>query len=184
MFNARMRSATLGVALLFAGACSYLGYINFRKPLTPNEFALQQQIENLYYEDMDSAFFSGNVEALAGLYSPEISVPMDWNKIHVWAVNFFKAHPSSHFKVNSISVDQMSYVRAVVRVRYSIVTVDGAGGFSGAERDVLIHKKKHWFISSWEKLTDKNAASSPAPNSGHEISFPFDSGESPASRGD
>lgn len=175
--------AALGALALLIGACSYLGYISFQKPLTPHEFALQQRIENFYYEDMDSAFFSGNAEALAGLYSPDISVPMNWNQVHAWAVGFFKAHPKAHFKVTNLAIDQMSYVRAVTRVQYSVMTADGTGDFSGYERDILVQSKGSWYIAAWEKLNPKDEPkASLLNNRGSLLSSPFDAGESPASR--
>lgn len=177
------RAIFFAILIVVAGACSYIKNISFRKPLTTNEFVAQQQIENFYYEEMASAFFSANPEALVDLYSPDISVPMTWGQIRAWAQKFFKAHSSSHFKVLSLNVDEMSFVRAVVRVRYSIVSGQGSGSFSGYERDVLVNKKGNWYISSWEKLTNDNSRVT-TPNSGHEISLPFDNVGSPASRGD
>ena len=183
MSKGYFRLIVFGALVFFSGACSYIKNISFRKPLTTNEFVLQQQIENFYYEEMTSAFFSANPETLVDLYSPDISVPMNWNQIRVWARKFFKAHSSSHFKVLSLSVDEMSFVRAVVRVRYSILTGEGSGSFSGYERDVLIHKKGNWYISSWEKLTN-DSDRVVTPNADHGMALPFDGGESPAARGD
>lgn len=155
---------------------------SFSKPMTPTQFALQQTIENFYYEEVDSAFFSGNVETFSNLYLPTITQPMDWNHIHAWAKKFFKTHPSSHFVVKNIFIDQMSYVRAVVRVRYVVITAQGGGSFLGYERDVLVHQKNAWFIASWEKLNPEAKVSGDSSSS-YSLPLPFDSAETPAARG-
>ncbi len=178
----------LGALSLALFSCSFVSDLNhefgfsFSKPMTPNEFALQQKIENFYYEDVDSAFFSGNVEGFSNLYSPAIVKPMDWNHIHAWAEKFFKTHPSSHFVVKNLFIDEMSYVRAVVRVKYVVITAQGEGSFSGYERDVLVHQKNAWFIASWEKLNTDSKVSGDSSSS-YSLPLPFDSAETPAARG-
>ncbi len=178
----------VGAASLALFSCSFVTDLthefsfSFSKPLTPNQFALQQGIENFYYEEVDSAFFSGNAEAFSYLYLPSISKPMDWNHIRAWAQKFFKEHPSSHFVVKNIFIDQMSYIHAVVRVKYEVITAGGEGSFSGYERDVLVHQKNGWFIASWEKL-NPNAKVAGDSKSSYGLSLPFDSAETPAARG-
>ncbi len=190
----RLRGKGLGYGFLLGAvslaffSCSFMTDLthefsfSFSKPMTPTQFALQQQIENFYYEEVDSAFFSGNVEVFCDLYSPGIVKPMDSNQIHAWAQKFFKEHPSAHFVVKNLFIDEMSYVRAVVRVKYQVVTAGGEGSFSGYERDVLTHQKNAWFISSWEKLNPETNLSG-SSSSSYAMPLPFDSAETPAARG-
>ena len=50
------------------------------------------------------------------------------------------------------SDDELGTARAVVRVAYKVDTPNGAGGFGGSERDVLVKRGGRWYISSWQTL--------------------------------
>jgi hypothetical protein len=141
------RVAGPGLALLLSGC----GYINFSKPMSDEEYVLRAELRD-YYNDVSVAFTGGNADALAGLYDETIAKPMTREQILAWGRDFFGKHGPAQFKVESIDVESVGHVSAVVRLAYRVDTRDGAGSFRGVERDYLLKHGRRWYVSAWDKL--------------------------------
>jgi hypothetical protein len=129
-------------------SCSY---ISFQRPPTDDEILLRQSLK-AYYNEVQSAFAAGNPAALASLFSPSITRPMTQGEIRAWADKFFAEHGRARFKIKGLEIEELSFVRAVVTLTYSVETPDGKGGFAGTERDILERARGRWSIAAWDKL--------------------------------
>ncbi len=143
-----MRWLPLAAATLAAG-CSYVG-LDFSRPLSPNEVALEQQVRGLYTE-MQAAFAAGNPQEVVDLFSPSITHPMTQGQIRDWATAFFAKHGRANLRILSFSFDKLSFARPVVTFKYSIETPDGKGNLAGVETDTLVQRDGRWYIASWDK---------------------------------
>ncbi len=142
-----MRELALAAAALLTSAC---GYVSFERPKTADELRLEQSLR-AYYGEVREAFAVGNPDALASLFSPSITHPMTQREIRDWATKFFAEHGRARFRIESLEIDELGFVRAVTTLTYRVETPDGKGSFAGTERDVLERRESRWFVSSWDK---------------------------------
>ncbi len=145
------RRLAASLALLWAGLLAGCGYISFSRTATTDEIVLQQELRN-FYGELKGAFATGNADALAGLYDPSITHPMTQPEILAWGRKFFADNRTAHLRIEKTSVDELSYIRAVVTVSYKVETSRGKDDFSGSERDVLVKHRGRWYIASWDKV--------------------------------
>jgi predicted lipid-binding transport protein (Tim44 family) len=133
------------VFIVAAGGCACCS----REPLT-REARVVKEIQ-LYYQAAAQAFASANAEALASLYTPDISKPMTQAQILEWGHTFFLQHPQARLLVENLAFDEIAPDEATVTLTYKVVTPDHMGEFGGKERDSFA-KRERWLIRSWEKL--------------------------------
>jgi hypothetical protein len=144
-----MRRVRFVVAAAFLG--SGCGYVSFQKPPSDDELRLKAEIRG-YYDQVAQAFAAGNPDALTTLFASSITHPMTQDQIRAWAEKFFKENGPAHFHVRKIEYDEISFVRASVRLSYSVETKGGRGDFGGVEQDELIQRQGRWFTAGWEKI--------------------------------
>ena len=144
-----MRRALL-LILLGLGACVRL---DFGRKVGDDELRLRREVEG-YYVDVAAAFAAGSPDALTRLFDPSITKPMNEEKIHAWAREFFGKHGPARFKIEKLEFDRLGYESAVVTMTYRVETKDGKGSFGGVERDELARKRGRWLMTAWEKVSD------------------------------
>jgi len=140
--------APLCLTLLFTAAC---GGISFGRKVTDDEVIIQQEIHS-FYNQVQEAFATANPDALASLFAPSITHPMNHKEIEDWANKFFVQNKNGHFKIEKLEFEGLSYIKASVVLNYKIETPDGKGDFGGAERDTLTKDHGHWYIAGWDKV--------------------------------
>lgn len=141
-------------AWLVAAAClvgSGCGYISFQKPPTDDELRLKAEVHG-YYDEVARAFATANPDALTSLFASSITHPKTQDQIRDWAKTFFKENGPARFHVRKLEFDEISFVRASLRISYTVETKSGRGDFGGIEQDELIQHQGHWFTASWEKV--------------------------------
>lgn len=143
-----MRALVVIAASLALGGC---GWIGFRKHLTDDEIRLQREVR-AYYAEVQRAFAAGNSQALSSLFDPSIVKPMTKKEVEAWAEKFFAENGRGHFKLLSLSLDDLGRERAVVTIRYEVTTPSGKGGFGGSEQDTLVKRSGRWYTAAWVKL--------------------------------
>ena len=141
----------LGAWALLAAGLAGCGYISFSRPATTDEIVLREELKG-FYGELRGAFAAGNADALAGLYEPSIVHPMTQPEILAWGRKFFADNTTAHLRIDKLSIDEMSYIRAVVTLDYKVETQRGKDDFAGSERDVLVKHHGRWYIASWDKL--------------------------------
>jgi hypothetical protein len=144
-----MKRLALGLAAALLLAC---GYVSFNRGVGKDEMILQQEIQ-AYYNETAAAFAAGNPQALADLFDPAIIKPMNHDQILAWAQKFFAEHSNGHFRVESLVFDKLGYLAAEVTLTYKVETADGKGDFGGVERDTLVKRRDHWYVSGWERIS-------------------------------
>lgn len=143
-----------GVLILAAASAALAGCVtlNFGRPVSQEELILRDQIRG-YYTEIAAAFAAGNAGALAGLYDAGIARPMTQEQIRAWAKDFFAKHGPATFKITKIDFERVGHVSAAVTIDYRVDTRDGAGSFSGRERDELVSRTgPSWYVTAWDKL--------------------------------
>ncbi len=141
----------LGLPLMLFAACKY---VSFNRPATDDDILIKDEIRS-YYDKIQSAFVTGNPDALASLFSPSITHPMTFPEVKNWSQKFFAANRNAHFRIDKLTIESWSYINASVLITYKVETPDGKGDFGGTERDALVKEHGQWYISGWEK-TDPN----------------------------
>ena len=138
--------------LLFLGlSLSSCDFISFTRRQSDDEILLQQEVRG-YYTEVEQAFAAGNPQALASLFSSDITHPMTQPEILAWGQKFFAANKNAHFKIEKLTIDEISYIRAVVTLTYKVETPSGKGDFAGTEIDTLAKQHGHWYVASWDKV--------------------------------
>lgn len=125
--------------------------ISFRRPLSDDEIALEQEIRG-YYGDVQAAFAVGNAETLALLFSASITHPMTQAQISDWAKDYFGRNGRARFKIVKAEIQELGRERAVVDLRYKVETSDHKEDFGGEEIDTLERRSGRWYIAGWEKV--------------------------------
>lgn len=131
------------------GSCSYVA-LDFSKPLSPREIALEQEIRSLYAQ-VQAAFAAGNADLLTDLFSPSITHPMTHEEIRAWSRDFFARNGRARFHIQSFSFDKLSYVQPVVTLKYRVETPSGKDDFGAVETDTLAQINGRWYIAAWDK---------------------------------
>jgi hypothetical protein len=134
--------------ILLGAAC---GGVSFGRRVSDDEMIIQQEIHS-YYNQIQEAFATANPDALAALFAPSITHPMTHQEIADWANKFFKENRNGHFKVEKLTFEGLSYIKASVVLAYKVETPDGKGDFSGVERDTLTKDHGHWYVAAWDKV--------------------------------
>ena len=145
--------ALLAPVVLLAAAC---GGISFGRRVTDDERILQQEIHS-YYDQVQSAFATGNGDGLASLFAPSITHPMTHKEIKAWADKFFKENRNGHFKIEKLDFEGLSYIKASVVLTYKVETPGGKGDFGGVERQTLTKDHGHWYTAAWDKVDPSDA---------------------------
>ena len=148
----------LGAAAALA-SCSYFT-LDFSKPMSSREIALEQEIR-LFYAQVQTAFAAGNAEALTDLFFPSITHPMTHEEIRAWSRGFFERNGRARFHIQSFNIDKLSYVNPVVTVKYRVETPSGKDDFGAVETDTLAQLNGRWYIASWDSQPQP---ASPVPN--------------------
>ena len=139
------------VAVALSVGLAGCGWVGFRKPLGDDELRLSSEVR-AYYAEVQRAFAAGNAQALSALFDAGIVAPMTKPQVDAWAEKFFAEHGRARLRILALTIDDLGLQRAVVTLRYSVVTPDGKGGFAGAERDTLVRRAGRWYTAAWEKL--------------------------------
>ncbi|MCX5794570.1 MAG: nuclear transport factor 2 family protein [Elusimicrobia bacterium] len=141
------RGAFLALGALALSACIQ---VSFRRSATQEEAALQAEIRRTYWE-VAAAFAAGDAEALAALFSPDISHPMTQGQIRDWARDFFARNGRARFHVTELSFDELGYTHAVVTLKYRVDPAKPEGAFGGTETDRLDRRQGRWAVTSWDR---------------------------------
>jgi hypothetical protein len=118
----RARRGGLALTLILSG-CSY---VSFGRKISDDEYRLRREVKD-FYAGVQSAFASGNAEALTALFSPSITHPMTHAEIRKWAEGFFRENKNGNFRIESLDIESVSFVQAVVLLKYRVETPEGKG---------------------------------------------------------
>lgn len=114
---------------------------------------LRHQIKFYYDTIVSQAFASAEVDAFATIFDLNITKPMSYEEIKLWAKDFFQKHGSVKFSLTNIEFENVEADRAIVIVAFKVESQDGTLLFSNTEREELIQDtSKGWLITSWEKI--------------------------------
>ncbi|MBI3551799.1 MAG: nuclear transport factor 2 family protein [Elusimicrobia bacterium] len=145
------------LCLAVAALGSACAGISFGRRVTDDEVILQQEIHS-YYNQVQEAFATANPDALVSLFSPSITHPMSHQEIKAWAEKFFKENRNGHFKIEKLSFEGLSYIKASVVLTYKVETPEHKGDFGGTERDTLVKDHGHWYVAGWDKVDPNEKA--------------------------
>ena len=143
------RHGALLAAAGLAGACAYVG---FDRGLSPDEIVLQQEIR-AYFNEMQEAFAAGNAQALASLFDPSITHPMNQDEIEARAGAFFAANKGAHLGIDRVSFEELGMQRAVVTAAYKAEALQASSALQGVERATLVKRRGRWYVSRWEEAS-------------------------------
>jgi hypothetical protein len=146
-----MRRPASLLSLIAALSLAGCGWISFRKPPSDDETRLTREVK-AFYTEIQRAFAVGNAQALTSLFDPSITRPMTKPEVQAWAETFFAAHGRARFKILSLTIEDIGFLRAVVTLKYQVEPADGKGGFGATEEDTLVKRTGHWYVASWEKV--------------------------------